>query len=407
MSITYNWIEIVNGNKFFIHNNWYQINYFEDTYNYKSKIVDISHNNKETKFIKQCIIDNNLNKKYIIECYITILLQTNKKYILITKSKCISNNQSNIKIKFSGNMSNKELETKYYQLWNTNHFETFEKNFFKLLEQYNIKHSYVKNDILNIYHFCYPIKEIKFDKNVLFPFFCNKKLMLLEKESEFLFQNIDYLHLNEINELKLYKKCNPNILDFFTKLKYKIFSRKYKQNKLNIITFVGSGNKNVTDISKINSNSIVKKDMRNIIINIALNLNIDHYLNKYRNINDLSIYYPLKDKTLNISVNQNKYEDILFDIFYQRHIMNKTDEIIYLNNYQVNNEHSKQIMKKMLKDYMFYDTYENYIYEYLVPLVKYNKKESLNKNCYNRDRIKDKEFWFRCKLIFNCSTSNI
>jgi len=407
MNITYNWIEIVNGNKFFIHNDWYQINYFEDTYKYNSKNID-NLSNKETKFMNQCIIDNNFNKKFIIECYITNFLHNNKKYILITKCRCISNNQSNTcgKIKFSGNITNKELESKYYQLWNTNHFEIFENNFIKLLEQYNIKHTYDKNDIAKIYHLCIPIKEIKFDKNVLFPFFCNKKLMLLEKESEFLVKNIEYLHSNEINELKLYKKYNPNILDFFTKLKYKIYSRKYKQNKLNIIPLPSSGNKNVTEIAKINSDPIVKKDIQNIMIYIALNKNIDQYLDKYRYVNQSPIYYPLKNKSLELQLDQNKYEDILFNIFYQRHTMNKTDEMIYLNNYQVNNQHSKQILKKMLKDYIFYDTYDNFIYEYLVPVLKYKQKENINKNCYNRDRIKDKDYWFRCKLIFNL-TSNI
>jgi len=304
MNITYNWIEIVNGNKFFIHNDWYQINYFEDTYFYNSKNIDILLN-KETKFIKQCIIDNNLNKKFIIECYITNFLQNNKKYILITKCKCISNNHSNINIKFSGNMTNKELESKYYQLWNTNHYEIFEKNFLKLLEQYHIKHTYNKNDIIKIYHFCLPIIEIKFDKNVLFPYFCKKKLMLLEKESEFLVKNIEYLHCNEINELKLYKKCNPNILDYFTKLKYKIFSRKYKQNKLNIIQ--GSGNKNINEIIQINQNPIVKKDIQNIMINIALNKNIDQYLDKYRNINYIPIHYTLKDNVLDTKINTTAY----------------------------------------------------------------------------------------------------
>lgn len=398
MNITYNWLEIVNLNKFYYHNSWYQIYYLEDTFNFNSKSICLT-TKKEYKFLKQCLVENNKGEKYIIQCYIVNFLQNNKKYILIKKMKLISYQN---KIIFSGNLIKKELEYKYYQLWNTQQFDIFYKNFIKLLEQYKIDHNYDKNDILNIYHFCLPIKEIDFDKNLLFPYFSNHNIMLLEKESEFLFQNIQFLNKDEIINIKNTKKNNPDILTYFTKLKYKIYIRKYKQNKLNTVIGSGKKNKQYDENKIINQNPTFKKDMRNLMINLALNRNIDKYLNKYQNITSINSPLILEEVDKK-QINQNKYEDLLFDLFYQKKIMNKKDEKLYLDNYQLNNEKSKEILKKMLKEYFLYETYDNFIYDYLVPYNKYILlgKNDLNHNIFNRERIKDIYFWFRYKLIFH------
>jgi hypothetical protein len=295
------------------------------------------------------------------------------------------------------NLYEKELE---YIFSNRNYLTNEEKKNYKLITKniYNLYNSNEHNyNFINLFiQYKNKIERRKYKKNK------HHNLQIQSKFIKFCKKEFD-LTIECKNEKLQECRC-------YNEKFYKYFKKWLKQCKDKNMISGNITNKlcNKKIIELCIQYFILKTDIQNYLINQRL---LQFHLNNYQDIqyiDEIQIPNYLKLNRIRNGgsiINQNFYEDYLFERFYQKNCMNKKDENTLLLNYQSNTIQSKKILKTLYKEYLLFDFYENYIYEYLLPYKKYSlklkdKELSINMLIRPFPRKKTEDIWFQYNLIF-------